>query len=720
MKKQKLLIILMIFCIFVGCGYEVMAARGDAEVQMAYVVDENGSYDNKYKTIPADVANRGSVLGQEHPQGATFWVTFKGTAYLSYCIGYGREISTSRDGYDILKPWPDANLNNGSGDIISDEIIEQLEYVLKFGFIHSVSGDLVDTDTKAEAYMASLMSSGAEPEAQDKNFATQIVMWATSEGYFEDYDRMIQILTSFCNGKNDRNGNPFNRAKDIYDKAYRAYEACKNERAVNFDKTYKMTWDKDEEVYKVVITEDNYKYMLDDVIRGSVTSSNNNLKFNVEENKITITSTEPIGTASSPVSCTFTRKVGVNEGTCYFGQADETRGGGDPQPLAVFMESDLPDETHNFKVYTELGNLEIQKVDEHGNPVPNCQFTITGPYGFNTTVTTGDQGTVKLEEINVGTYTITEIYVDGNLYIDDANINVPIEVEGGRTVTFRGTNHYKRGSAQLLKRDAYEDTDPKGDSVLEGAVYELHAGENISEGSTLLFEQDDLITTVTTNEAGETPVVKNVTSTVTGESLDGLPIGNYYWKEIKASEGFNLNGESVSFDITNDDLDNLYQADMDTIVKKHLEIPIKGKVQVIKMDNDNNNDETENDTDKNSAAGAILRLALISDPSEFYDVEIDENGYATFIDEDFKARYPDAEFTIPYGEYIITEIKESDNGENTYYAIQPEYVDVNIEGETEERILMDEPIPMYLQVVKTEAENNEIVDLLESKFKIRN
>ena len=101
MKKGKLLIILMLLCIFAGYGQQVMAARGDAEVQMAYVVDKNGSYDNKYKTIPADVANRGSVLGKEHPQGATFWVTFDGIAYLSYCIGYGRDISTSRDGYDV-------------------------------------------------------------------------------------------------------------------------------------------------------------------------------------------------------------------------------------------------------------------------------------------------------------------------------------------------------------------------------------------------------------------------------------------------------------------------------------------------------------------------------------------------------------------------------------------------------------------------------------------
>ena len=71
--------------------------------------------------------------------------------------------------------------------------------------------------------MASLMKDNIIPDAQDRNFATQIIMWATSEGYFEDYDRMIQILKSFCKGK-EEGVNPYNIAKDIYDKAYNTYK----------------------------------------------------------------------------------------------------------------------------------------------------------------------------------------------------------------------------------------------------------------------------------------------------------------------------------------------------------------------------------------------------------------------------------------------------------------------------------------------------------------
>lgn len=379
------------------------------------------------------------------------------------------------------------------------------------------------------------------------------------------------------------------------------------------------------------------------------------------------------------------------------------------------------------------GEYNVAKTDEHGKPVPNCTFRVTGPYGYDELIKTGADGSVRIKGVRVGTYTVTEVGVpvEGNYYIHQTNINKTITVKSGATFEFESTNYYKRGSAQLYKRDAYYDTNPKGDCILEGAEYTLYAAEDIYEGvepyRTLLFKKDEPITVVTdtgetdivkTDKDGYTPVIENVKSELQNKELDGLPIGNYYWKEIKPSIGFNLNDEPIDVAITNDDPDDLYDAEMDLVQKKHLEIPILGKVKVIKMDNDNNSDQDENDTDKNSAAGAELRLALISDPSEFYDVVINEDGYAEFVDEDFKAKYPDKEFTIPFGKYEITEIKASDNGEHTYYFIQPEGVDINENEETERRIFMDEPVPMYLQVVKTDAENNKTVQLAGAEFAI--
>ena len=365
---------------------------------------------------------------------------------------------------------------------------------------------------------------------------------------------------------------------------------------------------------------------------------------------------------------------------------------------------------------TAVGDLKIAKNDEWNKPVANATFKVTGPHGYSNTITTKADGTFELQGLRIGTYTITETNVGQNLYISANTMNVQVGVQSGKVQTYSGINEYKRGSAQLQKLDIYEGLDPKGDSILENAVYELHAKTDIKEGPTLVFTKDETIITVKTDRQGKTPVVKNVFSTLCNTTLDGLPVGEYYWKEIIPSKGFNLNPDVVEFSVQNET--DLYTPDLGTENNEHNEVPIKGKVKVYKMDNDNNNNENENDTDKNSAAGAELRLTLISDPSEFYDVVINEDGAAEFIDEDFKAKYPGKECTIPFGLYEITETKASDSGEHTYYYIQPTKVNVDVEAETEQRILMDEPVPMYLNIIKIDKDSGKVVKLAGAKFKI--
>ena len=395
-------------------------------------------------------------------------------------------------------------------------------------------------------------------------------------------------------------------------------------------------------------------------------------------------------------------------------------GDGDPTHQLVIkprMETSVGGAAASPNMHLEaLGDLKIAKKDEWGKAVQSATFLITGPHGYSNTIVTKADGTYELQGLRIGTYTITETNVGQNLYISGNSMNVEVTVQSGRVHTYNGVNYYKRGQAQLQKKDIYEGLDPKGDSILEGAVYELHAKTEIKEGSTTIFNEGETIITVKTDKNGKTPVVKNVYSTLLGVTLGGLPVGEYYWKEIQPSKGFNINPDEVDFSILN--TTDLYTADQGVKSEEHTEVPIKGKVKVYKMDNDNNNDEDKNDTDKSSAAGAELRLTLISDPSEFYDVVIKEDGSAEFVDEDFKAKYPDKEFTIPYGKYEISETKASDSGEHTYYYIQPTEVDVNIEAETEQRILMDEPVPMYLKVIKIDKDSGEVVKIAGAKFKI--
>ena len=51
---------------------------------------------------------------------------------------------------------------------------------------------------------------------------------------------------------------------------------------------------------------------------------------------------------------------------------------------------------------------------------------------------------------------------------------------------------------------------------------------------------------------GKTPIVKVNNSNIKSKELDGLPLGRYYWKELKPSPGFNINNQIVEFEIVKD------------------------------------------------------------------------------------------------------------------------------------------------------------------------
>ena len=655
MKKGKVIFALVIsFMLAISGICTVMAAEG--EVQMADYVKKSGplgDYDMTYREIEADTANRGSVLGKKHEHGYIFWVSYNNRSYISYCIGYGRAVN----GGDILERWPGKDLISASGKVISDKVIEQLEYVLKYGFILDTS--YLSGATAAEQFMRDYLND-TDSQAQDKYFATQTVMWATADGYFENYDKMVQILRSFCK---DKGSNTYNRAKDIYDKAYDAYNACKDERAVNFDKTYKMTWDEDEQVYKAVITESNYKYKLGDAISGQVTSSNSNLKFKVEENKITITSTKAVGTKSSPVSCTFTRKVGDNEGTAYFGQADTSKAGDDPQPLASFVASNMEDEKHNFKVYTDVGNLKIKKVDNYGVAHQGVKFTVTGN-GLKWDITTGSDGTYTLSNIPTGTYTITEVSTVNGMVIDEATKTQTVKVNTNETMTYTKENSYPSGSVRLKKYDADNRGNTKGDATLEGAIYNLYAAEDIYQGSTRVYQKDEIVKDgIKTDANGDTEAVKN------------LPVGKYYYKEIKASEGFNINSSKVDVEIV---YKGQSESTIAEVVCEASEPPIYGNIKILKRLGALDYDPEIN------LKGAQFKATLISDSTQVY--------YSNVSGEDGICQIND----IPYGEYVVEECVVPPEAER----IQDFTVFVEENGNTYDYTKVDNSKDMKIEVYK--------------------
>ena len=827
----------------------------------------------------------------------TFYVAKEnstGNCYLFYCVGYGMPLN---NGYTMYE-------NNDAIGVFGRPLTAEEKNIASLVFIYGF-----DTPSAKSDPLEIRNTPGYVSWNGPRVWATQVAMWIATTGNWggPDQDRIANSLLDDPNDPTRDAMAEYNIIKTNVDKALKMPSFISS--SPDTAQTVELKWNGTR--FEARLTDTNE---MNTAERVEINYHYDGLNFEKNGNELIIWTNDVIGTKENPVVATA-EKV-INGGTGVLRIWQSTPG---TQPLARNVPLPRTPEVGYLKVCTEgLGNLVIEKKDEHDKYREGAKFKVEGPSGTFYPVT-GSDGIARLDNILMGTYTITEIEAPEGAVLNPEVKTVEVTVTPGQTVTFTWSNPYPNGSAQLTKYDADTQGEPKGSATLAGAVYNLYAAEQIKEGPTTIYEANAIVReNLVTNENGETPVV------------DNLPVGSYYYKEIKPSEGFNINPDRVDFDIEyvdqntpvipkvnniapeppiygnieivkklegtdydpetlesgvqfkatyidedgNRHEDQVYYSNIsgedgicriekvpygdyiveqtmvpvdslkiddfnvevtendytykyektnpikkigikirkvdsdreetddpdytkgdaelkgaeytiyrdkeltqvvDVLVVDHQDeegywcaqsgtlkcgtyyvketkapkgyLPdetihvysqepedqdieyveltkvskdkiIRGKVQVIKMDNDNDNDDSENDTDKNSATGAELRLALISDPSEFYDVEIDENGYATFVDEDFKKKYPDVEFTIPYGEYEITEIKASDSGENTYYAIQPEKVNINVDGETEERILMDEPVPMYLQVMKMDLEDNRTVALAGAGFKI--
>lgn len=340
------------------------------------------------------------------------------------------------------------------------------------------------------------------------------------------------------------------------------------------------------------------------------------------------------------------------------------------------------------------GNLKIAKIDEHGVAIPGTIFHVTGPQ-IDQDYTTDENGIIELNNVAIGDYTVTEIGVREDLSLDTTPKN--ITVNSGDTTTLTQVNKYPSGKARIHK--VYRDPDlAKGDTSLAGAKYNLYAAEEIRQGATLRYTKDQLVTSVETDTTGYSNWV------------EGLPVGRYYWKEVNAPVSQTLNEGNIEFDVTAGANADIASEN----VGESVELPKYNRAKVIKMDT------SDDSSEKEIAVGAVIRLSLISNPNEYYDATIQEDGSAEFIDKEFKKVHPDEDYTIPYGRYKITEVKGSTKDQNlhTQFYIQEYELELTDNHKTETVVVADVGITPYIKVIKTDSDNGERVELAGAKFKI--
>ena len=189
----------------------------------------------------------------------------------------------------------------------------------------------------------------------------------------------------------------------------------------------------------------------------SVTDTNNVLSsFNFSMSGVTFTrngntlkiSTAKEITTETAVSSTKPLPAPISSGILVWrsvndpGNQELITGGGAGDPVPAYFK---------LKTNPALGSLKIVKSFELATkPIENVEFLITGPHGYSKTFKTNSAGEITVNNLPIGTYTVTEQSCEANQgYILAESQNITVEMD--KTTTANIQNHIMRGNLKIIK-----------------------------------------------------------------------------------------------------------------------------------------------------------------------------------------------------------------------------------------------------------------------------
>ncbi|MGT9146684.1 SpaA isopeptide-forming pilin-related protein, partial [Enterococcus faecalis] len=176
-------------------------------------------------------------------------------------------------------------------------------------------------------------------------------------------------------------------------------------------------------------------------------------------------------------------------------------------------------------VYEPLNNISLLKVDkETKEPLANAKFELENIDNKEVlgTFTTGNDGLLEINNLNPGTYTLTEIESPEGYVLDNTPVSFIIHGTENEKIQLEKSNISTTGSVELTK------VDEKTNTALQGAVFEIRD----SNGSIVR-------SALQTNLEGKILV-------------DGLKSGEYSFVETKAPTGYVLDNTPIKFTIEKD------------------------------------------------------------------------------------------------------------------------------------------------------------------------
>lgn len=401
----------------------------------------------------------------------------------------------------------------------------------------------------------------------------------------------------------------------------------------------------------------NYSKVLTDsnnvLSNYTVKSTNDRIKASISGNKLTVYAT---GSGALEGRLIFTKKnTDINSAFALTG-ANQT----------LFYGTIADPVTAPLTVKLSTGNLKIVKSSEDDKK--SFTFKVKGNNVDTTITTDANTGIATLNDIPIGSYTVTEI--SQSAYVE--NKAQTKTVNAGETTTFDFYNTLKKFKIEVNK----EDIDVKvaqGDATLQGAKYGL-------------YNNGKLVATYTTDANGEFTTDYEICG-------DGWTI-----KELEPSKGYLLDETVYKVPAGADD----FTLEHNTVKQTVEETPIKGKIALIKhFEADDSQIETP---EKGAEFQIYLKSKGSYKNSASYERDIlvtDEYGFAETKD-------------LPYGTYTVHQTK---GFAGTQFI--PDFdVYINADGKLYQYLLINPTLSSYIKIAKIDIETNKPITSSSAGYQI--
>lgn len=289
-----------------------------------------------------------------------------------------------------------------------------------------------------------------------------------------------------------------------------------------------------------------------------------------------------------------------------------------------------------------------------------------------------------------GDYIIEEIIAPNGYLLSDEKIEFSIKenteiIEDsvyGSLIELTFENDAVKGKIDIHKtgeKVIFEDNTFKYETIkLDGAVFEVRASENIIINGYKYYSKDELVGTITSNESGYA-------------SIDNLPLGKYYIKEISSSNGNMLDDTIYEVELKYKD-QNTSIVSVNTNIKNYLP---KGDLEFTKTD---------------LTTGEVIpntKVSIYDEENNLIFSGLTDNNGSIVIKNLFVGKFyiVEEEPTTGYKlseEKVYFEIKE--NGEIVKANMTNEKIKGNLEF-TKVDISTSEPLPNTLIEIYDESDN---------------